>query len=394
MGLFLSAVKAQGSAVCRALHRFILRYGEFPGGKKGRCRCLGRVPQNMLETVRTGIIGDAFQRNNGVPVMAALVLCFGALYLLPVRMGNGANAHIPVIGAAERISEEYCEKTLVRATAAYASAKVVDKAVSSLQRVELSIAPFGVGMSVAPGEMLAAVNDAIERVSAALFFVMGLMLVEKLLLGMVSWVCFKVLLPMALIFAACYCLFGRRASWSRAAALFLSRTALVCWLFFPLSAGVSSYVETAYLGPVYEAQMAGVENSSLQMEHLEGEMNRSLAQASVEEKDEGWFSSVWDKAEGVLEKVTRFISRFSVDKIREKAAQILHYADDATDRLFHTFCIFVLTTLIIPLALFLLLGGLLRQLSRQFTEEAPQARPLLTVFTDKAGQLRLEHEKE
>ena len=33
MGLFLSAVKAQGSAVCRALHRFILRYGEFPGGK-------------------------------------------------------------------------------------------------------------------------------------------------------------------------------------------------------------------------------------------------------------------------------------------------------------------------------------------------------------------------
>ena len=102
---------------------------------------------------------------------------------------------------------------------------------------------------------------------------------------MISWVSFKVLLPVALVFAAYFFLSGRRESWTRAAAIFLANVALVCWLFFPLSALVSSYVENAYTGPVYEEQMARVNGSAAQMETMELEMNRELEQAAPAQEE-------------------------------------------------------------------------------------------------------------
>lgn len=65
--------------------------------------------------------------------------------------------------------------------------------------MENSVTPVGVGLTFAPGEPLAAANEASARVNAALFSVMGLMLVEKLRIGLISWICFKLLLPRLLL---------------------------------------------------------------------------------------------------------------------------------------------------------------------------------------------------
>ena len=201
------------------------------------------------------------------------------------------------------------------------------------------------------------------------------------------------LLPVALVFAAYFFLSGRRESWTRAAAIFLANVALVCWLFFPLSALVSSYVENAYTGPVYEEQMARVNGSAAQMETMELEMNRELEQAAPAQEDEGWLSSVLGKAEGMFSSVTHAMRSVSVDKVKEKASRILNYADDATDRLFHAFCIFVLTTMIIPLSLFFLLSCLLRMFLRQLINSAPQAGSVLSSLAGKARQAGIEHKE-
>ena len=100
------------------------------------------------------------------PVVWLKVALLAALLLLPLRMGEGANDGVPVIGAAEQLAADYCDRTLERATAAYVSAKVVDKTISLIQRAEISVTPVGVGLTFAPGELLAAANEAIERVSA------------------------------------------------------------------------------------------------------------------------------------------------------------------------------------------------------------------------------------
>lgn len=315
-------------------------------------------------------------QNRKALLALGLAVLLAALLALPVHMGNGVNARLPIIGTAEKISEEYCEETLSKAAKAYVLTKVIDKTVSTLQRIEVSITPFGLGMSVAPGEMLAAVNDAIERVSTALFSVMGLMLVEKLLVGMISWVSFKLMLPLAVGLALLYCLSGRRFAWSRSAAVFLANTALICWLFFPVTALVGSYVEQAYLGEIYAEQMHEVDSSAgaiIGMDEVETDMPGVVD----EDADSGWFSGTMEKLESILNTVKNALHSINIESLQAKAGEILNYADNATDRLFHVFCIFVLTTIVIPLFMFFLLYKMLYLLTKNFMESSPEAKRLV-----------------
>lgn len=272
-----------------------------------------------------------------------------ALLLLPVRMGEGANAGVPVIGAAERIAADYCGRTLERATAAYVSAKVVDKTISLIQRAEISVTPVGVGLTFAPGELLAAANEAIERVSAALFTVMGLMLVEKLSIGLISWLCFKLLLPLALALSLLRHLMGPRLSRLAPIARFLARLAVLLWCFFPAVALAAGYVESAYLDAEYARQMDEAASEEKRLDAL----GRDFA-ASVPEEQ-----GLWDQLKGAASKLD----------IRQTAADMLDYADRMTDRLFHVFCIFLLTTVLIPLFMLFLLLKLLALLTGDYRRE-------------------------
>lgn len=286
-------------------------------------------------------------------VIVLQILLLAGLLALPLRMGDGVNAGVPIIGAAERISADYCRRTLERATAAYVSAKVVDKVISTIQRAEFSFTPMGVGVTIAPGELLAAANEAIERVSAALFSVMGLMLVEKLGIGMISWVCFKLLLPLALILLLLRHVAGARLPWLAPTGRFLARLALLLWCFFPAVALAAGYVEHAYLDAEYAQQMDEVAAGKKRLDALD----RDFAESVPEEQ-------------GILDKLKGAVSQLD---IRQKAADMLDYADRLTDRLFHVFCIFLLTTLVIPLFMFFLLRKLLALLTEDWRAATPQA---------------------
>lgn len=287
------------------------------------------------------------------PVIVLQILLLAVLLALPLRMGDGVNAGVPVIGAAEQISADYCRRTLERATAAYVSAKVVDKVISMIQRAEISFTPMGVGVTVAPGELLAAANEAIERVSAALFSVMGLMLVEKLGIGMISWICFKFLLPLALILLLLRHVAGARLPWLAPTGRFLARLALLLWCFFPAVALAAGYVEHAYLDAEYAQQMDEVAAGEKRLDAL----GKDFAESVPAEQ------GILDKLKGVVGKLD----------IRQQAADMLDYADRLTDRLFHVFCIFLLTTLVIPLFMFFLLRKLLALLTENWRAATPQA---------------------
>lgn len=320
-------------------------------------------------------------------IVVALTVVLSCLLYAPIRMGTGVNKDIPLIGAAESVAENYCEQTLIAATKAYVAAKLIDKCISTLQQVEISFTPFGMGVTVAPGEMLAAVNEAIERVSSALFTVIGIMLVEKLLLGMLSWVSFKVLLPVALGFGILYCVAGRFMPWSRSIALFLASTALLCWLFLPLTALVSGYVEEGYLGGVYAEQMEKVEGAEAGVILEDVVEQEELRAPSAESSGRGWFSGLTDgvsalvdKLSSLVENIRKAADKLSVEAVQKKATEILNYADDATDRLFHAFCIFVVTTILIPLFSFFVLCRLVCLLTRRLVQETPQVERLLIML--------------
>lgn len=287
------------------------------------------------------------------PVVWLKALLLVALLLLPLRMGEGVNAEVPLIGAAEQLAADYCGRTLERATAAYVSAKVVDKTISLIQRAELSVTPVGVGLTFAPGELLAAANEAIERVSAALFTVMGLMLVEKLSIGLISWLCFKLLLPLALVLSLLRHLTGGRLPRLAPIARFLARLAVLLWCFFPAVALAAGYVESAYLDAEYARQMDEAASEEKRLDALGREFAESVPQE-----------------QGLLDRLKGAAAMLD---IRQKAADMLDYADRMSDRLFHVFCIFLLTTVLIPLFMLFLLLKLLALLTDGYRREMTQA---------------------
>lgn len=287
------------------------------------------------------------------PVVWLKALLLVALLLLPLRMGEGVNAEVPLIGAAEQLAADYCGRTLERATAAYVSAKVVDKTISLIQRAEISVTPVGVGLTFAPGELLAAANEAIERVSAALFTVMGLMLVEKLSIGLISWLCFKLLLPLALVLSLLRHLTGGRLPQLAPIARFLARLAVLLWCFFPAVALAAGYVESAYLDAEYARQMDAAASEEKRLDALGREFAESVPQE-----------------QGLLDRLKGAAAMLD---IRQKAADMLDYADRMSDRLFHVFCIFLLTTVLIPLFMLFLLLKLLALLTDGYRREMTQA---------------------
>ena len=88
------------------------------------------------------------------------------LLFLPIKMGEFSNKQIPIIGYAEQISYDYCDKTFKKAATVYASAKITDKVISTIKETRLQLTPMGLGLTIAPAEWLSAANDAIEMILA------------------------------------------------------------------------------------------------------------------------------------------------------------------------------------------------------------------------------------
>ena len=78
--------------------------------------------------------------------------------------------------------------------------------------------------------------------------------------------------------------------------------------------------------------------------------------------------------------IRKAADKLSVEAVQKKATEILNYADDATDRLFHAFCIFVVTTILIPLFSFFVLCRLVCLLTRRLVQETPQVERLLIML--------------
>src|SRR5688572_8008496 len=67
-------------------------------------------------------------------------------------------------------AEEQVEAALQRALVAFAIARGLNMVISVAQGTEIAIQPAGVGVKLAPGELLDPVNDLIEQFSTVMLF--------------------------------------------------------------------------------------------------------------------------------------------------------------------------------------------------------------------------------
>ena len=84
-------------------------------------------------------------------------------------------------------AEEQVEAALQRALVAFAIARGLNGVISVAQGTEIAIQPAGVGVKLAPGELLDPVNDLVEQFSTVMLFASASLGLQRLTILMSAW---------------------------------------------------------------------------------------------------------------------------------------------------------------------------------------------------------------
>ncbi|MCB1588591.1 MAG: hypothetical protein KDI56_06790, partial [Xanthomonadales bacterium] len=240
----------------------------------------------------------------------------------------------------ERLADTRLQAALGRALAAFALARSLDGVISVAQGTEVAIEPVGVGVTLAPGQLLDPVNDLVEQFSSLLLLASASLGVQTLLLGIGAWWPLKAAVAGALLLLA-----GCLAWRSSAPAPLRWLVAILLLLRFavPLSVLASEGCWRLLLaGPFEQAQGELASGGEL----LAAEAEPPPVEA---EAPQGWLAqarSWWQDTRSSLDPAER------LQRIEAAAAKLTH-------RIVELIAVFTLESLLFPL---LFLGAALRSL--------------------------------
>lgn len=88
--------------------------------------------------------------------------------------------------ANQTYAKKYLNESIVLSASTYATCRVINGGVSSLQESSISISPWGVGLEYEAGQILDPINDAVERLSEACVHSMALLGAQRIVLGIIN----------------------------------------------------------------------------------------------------------------------------------------------------------------------------------------------------------------
>ena len=88
--------------------------------------------------------------------------------------------------ANQTYAKQYLNESIVLSASTYATCRVINGGVSSLQESSISISPWGVGLEYEVGQILDPINDAVERLSEACVSSMALLGAQRIVLGIIN----------------------------------------------------------------------------------------------------------------------------------------------------------------------------------------------------------------
>jgi len=262
--------------------------------------------------------------------------------------------------AADSAGKAYVDAAFDRALVAYALARTANAIISVIQGSELDVAPAGIGMTIAVGEALDPLNDMIERFSWVMLLSLVSLGIQKLLLEIVPWLSLTLVLAPALVLL----LVG---VWSPAMAnryrlpllgrqlLFL---ALVLRFCIPLTAWVNDTLYARFLAGHYDEAIGEFEQGNRLLEGLDPMPEGAAASGKT-----GIFDQVKEQAQR-LQAVTDI--RRQVEALKVRFAEMI-------EQLLTMIAVFLLNSLLLPLAFLWVLSRLARRLFAGLTEFMPRS---------------------
>jgi hypothetical protein len=284
---------------------------------------------------------------NSDPEAAAARLRAGVLLLIMVLAVAGA-----ATGFLDHAGEAYAESALKRALIAFGLARTVNGVISVAQGTEVSIEPAGIGVTLAPGEILDPINDLVERFSWVVLAAATSLGVQRVLLEVASWLPLSIALALALG-AAALCASRTALSGTRAARIVYASAALLFVLRFaaPLAAVAVSGLYHAFLEPRYSTASTGLESSASSLRAINADSEGGAEDESATDAPR----TMLDRARRAYEAAGNALDvRRRIDALTDAAARL-------TDQTIDLIVVFTIETLLLPLLFLWVLLAVLRR---------------------------------
>ena len=250
------------------------------------------------------------------------------------------------LGPLEPPAKRHVDAGLERALLSYASARAVNAVLSVAQGTELAVQPAGVGVVLAPGQALEPINDLVEQFANLMLTACVAFGVQKVLLTVgAHWSVSAALTLAALGWATVH--FRRRAppAW-------LSRLLLVLLMArfaLPVVVIGSDLLFEKFMADDYQTSQRAIETVAQHLDQLDAPA--ASAAPTWLEKLKGW----------------------TARDLKASYAQLKQAAEQASERVIKLMVVFLLQTLVFPVALL----GILWSVARRFFEfpAAPRRWP-------------------
>lgn len=248
---------------------------------------------------------------NAVSLIAMLAVVFGA-WLAP--LDPPATAQV--------------EAGLKRALISFAAARALNGVISVAQGTEVSVQPLGVGVTLAPGQLLDPINDLVEQFSNLMLMASVAFGVQKVLIAIGGYWLISLWVSAAVVAWTLWRMRQRQApSWLTG----LLVAGLMLRFAIPVATLGSDFLWQKFLASDYETSQHVIQTATGQV----AELNPPEAKAADET---GW-----------IDRIKGWVSQNGDVKLRfEKLKQA---AEQATDHMIKLIVIFTLQTMVIPLGL-------------------------------------------
>ena len=279
-------------------------------------------------------------------------------------------AGIALTGGADKIAEAQAEDALARALATFAVARTLNGAISVAQGTEVALEPGGVGVVLTPGQILDPVNDLVEQFSSVMLVAASSIGLQRILLEATSWWVLSIILTG---FLALWLL----ALWFKIPALtrhrgLLGRLAvLLLILRFAMPVAVmctESFFDT-FLDTNHQSAAIELDASSADI----SEMSATVDDVARGDEEGAGADSVTEQPDGVAGLGARLresareliasagewadsVNLGTIDDLQQRASEI-------TSNIVNLIVIFVLQTIILPVAFLWLFVEALKQVA-------------------------------
>ncbi len=255
-------------------------------------------------------------------------------------------------------SSEQLDSALTRSLTTFAVARGLNGLVSVVQGTEVNLTPAGVGATFTPGQLLDPVNDMVERFSWVMLMSSVSIGVQEVMLHLGKTTLFKVLFAIVtLLLLLQLWLVKVQLPWRVESSLKVVVVLAVLRFSVPMLVMMNEAVYAYVLEPKYEHSFKEVSKTSDEVKVMIEEVQNR---------------------ERHIEKERSFMDSFNVSKkyenykleLKQSVNQFIDKFNDAMDSIIRLITVFIINSIIIPLAaLWLFIYGLGSFLRRDFQLE-------------------------